>query len=94
MPRLVGVTRSLTEYQGKQFDNVYLSVENIPGEDVQQADIMCGNSVRSYKMKTDLFYQCLAACFCKKPDDLMGKKLILSVNRQYATCSLFTVVPE
>lgn len=94
MPRFIGAIRQLTSYQGQNYDNTIISVELIPGVDIDQNDIVCGSPVRSYKMKTVLFNQCLKACFCDKPDDLMGKTLILSVNRQYNTCQLFTVVPE
>lgn len=95
MPRFVGATHQVTTFNGQTYDNIILSVRLVPGEDdIAQADIICGEAMRHYKMKTVLFNQCLKACFCDRPDDLMGKQLILSINKQYNTCQLFTVVPE
>lgn len=95
MARFIGATRQVTTFQGQTYDNVILSVRLVPGEDdIDNSAILCGEAMRSYKMKYVLFQQCLRACFCDYPEDLLGKQLILSVNRQYNTCQLFTVVPE
>lgn len=94
MPRFIGARRQLTSYQGQNYDNTIISVEMIPGVDFEQKDLICGNHVCSYKMKTVLFEQCLKACSCATADELLGMTILLSVNRQYNTCQLFTVVPD
>lgn len=95
MPRFVGATHQVTIFKGQTYDNTILSFRLVPGEDdIAQSDIICGEAMRHYKMKTFLFNQCMRACLCDSAEDLMGKQLILSINKQYNTCQLFTVVPE